>query len=54
MSTGTADLLIATHPVLLAAGVPVSTVDFGDRRVLAEVTSRGDALEAVTYTASGW
>ncbi len=41
---GPAELPLAAHTVLLAAGTPLSTVDVGDRRVLAEVLDTAFAL----------
>ncbi|OLZ51278.1 type I polyketide synthase [Amycolatopsis keratiniphila] len=50
---GPAELPPAVHTVLLAAGAPQSTVDFGSRRVLVEVTSRDEAVRAVAAGADG-
>ncbi len=50
---GPAELPLAVHTVLLAAGTALSTVDFGDRRVLTEVTSRDEAIRAVAAGADG-
>ncbi|WP_181775748.1 type I polyketide synthase [Amycolatopsis pittospori] len=50
---GAVELPAAAHTVLLAVGTSVSTVDFGDRRVLAEVTDRDEAAEAVAAGADG-
>ncbi len=48
-----AELPLAVHTVLLAAGTTLSTMDFGDRRVLTEVTSRDEAVRAVAAGADG-
>ncbi|MEV7548968.1 SDR family NAD(P)-dependent oxidoreductase [Amycolatopsis sp. NPDC089917] len=50
---GPVELPSAVHTVLIAAGTPVSTVEFAGRRVLAEVTSRDEAAEAVAAGADG-
>ncbi|MFJ8916275.1 SDR family oxidoreductase [Amycolatopsis sp. NPDC102389] len=50
---GPVELPAAAHTVLLAAGAPLSTVDFEGRRVLAEVTSRDEAVRAVAAGAAG-
>ncbi|OXM54750.1 type I polyketide synthase [Amycolatopsis alba] len=50
---GEAELPPAVHTILLAAGTSVSTVDFKGRRVLVEVTSRDEAVEAVAAGADG-
>ncbi|UMP03667.1 type I polyketide synthase [Amycolatopsis sp. EV170708-02-1] len=50
---GSADLPAAVHTVLLAADARKSTVDFAGRRVLAEVTSRDEAVRAVAAGADG-
>nr|WP_221472898.1 type I polyketide synthase [Amycolatopsis umgeniensis] len=50
---GPVELPQAVHTVLLADGAPLSTVDFGDRRVLAEVTSREEAARAVAAGVDG-
>ncbi|MFI5563908.1 SDR family oxidoreductase [Amycolatopsis japonica] len=50
---GPVDLSPMVHTVLLAAGTPMSTVDFAGRRVLVEVTSRDEALRAVAAGADG-
>ncbi|MFI7116112.1 SDR family oxidoreductase [Amycolatopsis sp. NPDC049868] len=50
---GPVELPPAVHTVLLAAGASKSTVEFVGRRVLAEVTSRDDAVRAVAAGADG-
>ncbi|EMD28679.1 modular polyketide synthase [Amycolatopsis azurea DSM 43854] len=50
---GPVELPDAVHTVLLAADSVMSTVDFKGRRVLAEVTSRDEAAEAVASGADG-
>ncbi|WP_410655061.1 SDR family oxidoreductase [Amycolatopsis sp. lyj-112] len=50
---GAVELPAAAHTVLLAAGTDISTVDFSGRRVLAEVTGREEAAEAVAAGADG-
>ncbi len=50
---GPADLPVSVHTVLVAAGARLSTVDFGDRCVLVEVTNHEEAAGAIAAGADG-